>query len=139
VIEKLRFRLWLYAERFRLKVWRGSWLEKRLRRSFYLRKLPAIRRVARAHGYAVGVHGSLTRDFDLIAAPWTDEAADADTLAAAVREAVGGYLRCQSAAETAHAKPCGRRAYVILTDLWPGRYVDLSVMPRGCGASACTP
>jgi len=33
-----------------------------------------IRAIARECGYAVGVHGSLKRDFDLIAAPWADQA-----------------------------------------------------------------
>ena len=36
--------------------------------------LNAIRNVARQHDYAVGVHGSQTRDLDLIVAPWTAEA-----------------------------------------------------------------
>lgn len=39
-------------------------------------KVPDLRtiwRLAREVGYAVGLHGSLRRDVDLIAAPWTDE------------------------------------------------------------------
>ena len=42
-------------------------------------KLPDLRHIwklAREVGYAVGVHGSLKRDFDLIAAPWTNKAVD---------------------------------------------------------------
>ena len=33
-----------------------------------------IRQIARKHGWAIGVHGSLKRDIDLIAVPWTWEA-----------------------------------------------------------------
>jgi len=33
-----------------------------------------IRAIAAEHGWAVGVHGSLTRDIDLIAVPWTPDA-----------------------------------------------------------------
>lgn len=40
-------------------------------------KLPDFRliwEVARGCGYAIGLHGSMKRDVDLIAVPWTDEA-----------------------------------------------------------------
>lgn len=33
-----------------------------------------VREVAKRHGWAIGVHGSLKRDIDLIAIPWTEEA-----------------------------------------------------------------
>lgn len=33
-----------------------------------------IRKVARRHGWAIGVHGSLKRDIDLIGTPWTFQA-----------------------------------------------------------------
>lgn len=34
-----------------------------------------IRTVARNYGWAIGVHGSMVRDIDLIAVPWTHHAA----------------------------------------------------------------
>ena len=37
---------------------------------------PKLADVFRKHGYALAVHGSLASDFDLIAVPWTEEAAD---------------------------------------------------------------
>lgn len=33
-----------------------------------------IRELAKEIGYAIGAHGSLERDLDLIAAPWSEEA-----------------------------------------------------------------
>lgn len=42
----------------------------------YLLRLPKMREMARLHGYALGVHGSQKRDFDLIAIPWVDDASD---------------------------------------------------------------
>jgi len=33
---------------------------------------PQLAEIARKHGYALAVHGSLARDFDLIAVPWID-------------------------------------------------------------------
>jgi hypothetical protein len=39
-------------------------------RQLFDRLITPIRAVARQHGYAVAVHGSLARDIDLIAVPW---------------------------------------------------------------------
>ncbi|MEN9885564.1 MAG: hypothetical protein RL758_142 [Pseudomonadota bacterium] len=101
--------------------------------TFYLSRLPAIREAAEAHGYAIGVHGSLRRDFDLIAAPWRDGAADADTLAHAVAQAACGIDR--AGAYDWEQKPAGRLAtsIPICWPAWHGQagagHIDLSVMP----------
>ena len=57
---------------------------------FYRSRLPAIREAAREHGYAIGVHGSERRDFDLIAMQWREGASDRDTLAEAIQVAACG-------------------------------------------------
>lgn len=100
---------------------------------FYLSRLPAIREAAKAHGYALGLHGSCRRDFDLIAAPWRDGASDAETLAHAVAQAACGIDR--DGAYVWEQKPAGRIATSIPV-CWPGWYgqtgaghIDLSVMP----------
>lgn len=36
----------------------------------YAAMYPMIAEVARDHGYAVTIHGSLARDFDLVCIPW---------------------------------------------------------------------
>jgi hypothetical protein len=94
-----------------------------------------IRRVAREHGYAIGVHGSLARDIDLIAAPWIEECAPAEVLVRAIAAAVDGVIDNLPGNETAGdakrfpvAKPHGRLAWSI--QLGGGPYIDLSVMPR---------
>ncbi len=43
-----------------------------------------IRDIAKDHGWAIGVHGSLERDIDLIAVPWSDTACDLDALLLAI-------------------------------------------------------
>jgi hypothetical protein len=58
--------------------------------AFYRGVLPNIRKVARELGYAIGEHGSLRRDLDLIAVPWTLEHADKDELAGAIQRAACG-------------------------------------------------
>lgn len=82
-----------------------------------------IRRLAREVGYAVGVHGSLERDFDLIATPWTDDAVSAEELAAHIVAGMGGTVLISS------QKPLGRWACNIQIDGWY-KMIDMSVAPR---------
>jgi hypothetical protein len=99
--------------------------------------VPHLTQVARTYGYAIGLHGSMSRDLDLIAVPWTDEAAPAETLVEAIRDAVDGFIRndpptqenkYHSQTRSPVDKPHGRRAWSIY---FSGRrfYIDLSVMP----------
>lgn len=76
----------------------------------FIKLLPAIREVAKTHGYAVGVHGSLARDFDLIAVAWSDGASSPTTVAEAIREVSGGrdYWRADPM-----NKPHGRIAFTF--------------------------
>lgn len=60
-------------------------------KSFYEKILPKLREVARSHGYALGLHGSMTRDFDLIATPWSDVYSSKNDLAFAIQEAACGF------------------------------------------------
>ena len=86
--------------------------------------LARIWELSREVGYAIGLHGSLKRDMDLIAAPWTDEAIGnaglIDHLCAglpAVR--IGGPER----------KSHGRIAVTLQMDGY-FKPIDLSIMPR---------
>jgi len=59
--------------------------------AFYMSRLPAIREAAKECGYAIGLHGSTRRDFDLIAVPWIDKPASRFDLAKAVHFAACGF------------------------------------------------
>lgn len=113
--------------------------------------LPAVQKAARECGYAVGLHGSMERDLDLIAVPWTPDAKGAAELVEAVRCAVSGFIietgtpgaKYDAAADkfvpavvvNPAAKPHGRLAWSI--QLGGAAYVDLSVMPRNGPCAAC--
>ena len=105
------------------------------------RLLPCIRGAAQASGYAIGVHGSMVRDLDLIAAPWADNAADAHDLIDAIRVAieaeVGSCYRCaRDHPDASGAKPHGRMAFnlysghVVRTPQGAYPFIDISVMPK---------
>jgi len=88
-----------------------------------------LREVARRYGYALGVHGSLSYDIDLIACPWRESCASQETVAEAIRKAVEAIV---GAAEVItdkcpEQKPHGRLAWSF--HMGGGPYVDLSVMP----------
>lgn len=98
---------------------------------FYATLYPALVKAARERGYALAIHGTLARDMDLIAVPWTQEAVRAEELIEALMEASGGWMH-DEALRREHdqsARPHGRRAWSIHLG-FEGAYVDVSVMPR---------
>ena len=111
----------------------------------YDRIIGPVRVAARKLGYAVAVHGSLSRDIDLIAVPWTAEAASAREVAEAIMSAikeVNNDIAIQAWAPgkgkeftldgCPGVKPHGRLGWCW--HLGGGPYVDLSVMPRIVGS-----
>lgn len=99
--------------------------------------IPHLSNVARIYGYALGLHGSMARDLDLIAVPWTREAAPNETLVEALRDAVGGMIRndekhagnrWDERTRNPTSKPHGRLAWSIYFANH-NFYIDLSVMP----------
>lgn len=91
------------------------------------RLVERVSKIARDCGYAVAVHGSRSRDLDLIAVPWTDGAVGNRELVEALCER-GRFVLGETA-----GKPHGRVGYVLHGV--PGsagiKYIDLSVTPRG--------
>lgn len=81
-----------------------------------------IRELAREVGYAIAVHGTLERDLDLIAAPWTNEAISAAELINHITVGLGGRI------VEIEQKPLGRYAATIQMDGW-FKNIDLSVCP----------
>lgn len=112
-----------------------QWCERRKRA--YRALLPAIREAARTCGYAIAVHGSEVRDFDLVAIPWADDAMCHEVLANAVKVAAGGKILpafSMVAGDTQNKnpslKPHGRMVWTILLSEGDNpKFIDLSVMP----------
>lgn len=99
----------------------------------YVGILPVLQDAARKCGYALGLHGSINRDMDLIAVPWTAHAVPAEELIQALLKAVvmievhiaGEFER---PSKTPAYRPHGRRTWLI--SLGAGAVIDVSVMPR---------
>lgn len=102
---------------------------------------------ARLVGWSVAVHGSRSRDLDVVAVPWTEEAVDAYTFLEVMRNTTADTLHCGAVISSESMtgrrlptiKPHGRRSFVItfipkrdgqLVEDEQGAhpYIDLSVM-----------
>jgi hypothetical protein len=92
---------------------------------FYAQMFPWLSHTAKEHGYALAVHGSMKRDFDLIAIPWTEKASDTLVFVEAFRVACNGII--DNKKDYPGPKPHGRWTWAI--QLGAGCYIDLSVMP----------
>lgn len=88
-----------------------------------------IRALAREVGYGIGVHGSLQRDLDLIAAPWTAEAVSAQELIDHLCQGLVFNGQPARVAGINEQKPLGRLAVNIHLNGW-FKMIDLSICPR---------
>lgn len=88
--------------------------------------LAQVRVAARRCGYAVGWHGSMARDIDMIAVPWVEHALPPEEMVAHVVKCVRGWLRPSET--NPQRRPHGRLSWAIHL-IGTGTYIDLSVMP----------
>ena len=95
----------------------------------YPKVIPWVREIARKLGYGVAVHGSLLRDLDLVASPWTKWAVDSEQLAYVVWASLPHHF---SEFPQFEEKPHGRKAWHLhFGSDAPGLLsIDLSIMPR---------
>lgn len=104
-------------------------------REYYGVLIKPLRHVAERCGYALGVHGSLGFDIDLIACPWRDGCVGAAYLAEELRKTAAVIIGiCEARnADQPSQKPCGRLAWTfyLVHKGMAGPYIDLSVMPKG--------
>lgn len=89
----------------------------------YCAHYPELAEIARKHGYAMAVHGSMSRDFDLICIPWVYAPSNPQ---AVIDEIVITYATTASA--NPERKPHGRIAYSVCFGFGEF-FADLSFMP----------
>lgn len=95
-----------------------------------------VRKAAHEAGWAIGVHGSLIRDIDLIAVPWREGASSPEELVDAIKEATG-YI--SHGHVLGPPRPGGRRSILLMDKdatfvqtpkgTWTPPCLDLSIMP----------
>lgn len=83
---------------------------------------PYLAEICRSHGYALSVHGSLARDFDLVAIPWAETVSPPQE----VLDSICGKFSVRVIGEPGE-KQHGRVAYTLA---WLGEaFMDFSFMP----------
>lgn len=99
----------------------------------YARVFTIARCLAWQEGYALLMHGSFTRDLDLLAVPWTDRVCEPEHLVLRVEAATGLKIITPKPG----AKPHGRLAWTLaFTGFGDPRFVDIGVMPPAPSSSA---
>lgn len=88
-----------------------------------------LERVAWRHGYCLALHGSMGRDLDIVAIPWTDDADSPDVLLTAVCKFIVGQAKVDIKPGPPTQKAHGRLAYAIPIGFY-GQYLDISILPR---------
>ena len=94
-----------------------------LRPAMFSYRIHEIQSVAHASGYAIAIHGSMQRDLDVIAVPWTDAAISGKRLVRRLCKA----LRL-TVGDGPTQRPHGRRSWALM--MAGAGFMDLSVMPR---------
>lgn len=96
----------------------------------YVGLFPILSELAQEYGYALTVHGSVSRDFDLVAIPWTESAVDprylVESIITRIRENSLFPMSIEEIMGGVEMKPHRRVAYTIPIDA--GAAIDLSVV-----------
>ena len=97
---------------------------------------PKLAEVFVQHGYALAVHGSMARDFDLIAIPWVECPAEPDV----VIDAICGRFAIECYREDTNPvqKPHGRLSYYVIVGFGTCG-LDISFMPIKADRQAAQP
>lgn len=93
----------------------------------YAAFLTKSRIIAEQEGYAIAIHGSLTRDFDLVAIPWTKDCSKPITLLTRLCFNTAWKMQHETPTHREH----GRLVWsLIREEFGDPRFIDFSVMPK---------
>jgi len=90
---------------------------------FWVFRFPELRKVAAECGWALGIHGSVVHDLDLMAMPWIEEHTTSDELADRLAKVADNQHR--KCVKDDKSKPNNRIVYTIFAG---DTYIDLNVI-----------
>jgi len=91
----------------------------------YIGAYKELAEIARSHGYAMAVHGSVARDLDLICIPWTDSASGPQ----AVVDEITTKFAFKETDKPPRLREHGRIVYTLSIS-FGDCFIDMSFMPR---------
>lgn len=91
---------------------------------FYAAMWDDLRKAALEKGWALGLHGSLASDMDIMAMPWTEEAVNALEMILALKKCFDKPKRINLI--ISEDKPNNRVVYTL--SIWADFYLDINVI-----------
>jgi len=96
------------------------------RAAFYASIWPDIMKAAHECGWALGLHGSLASDMDIMAMPWTEDATPVETMIQALSDCFVGSPWKEYHTVPHRGKPNSRVVYTM--SIWSDWYLDINVI-----------
>jgi hypothetical protein len=93
---------------------------------FYAAVLNDLRIAAMKCGWALGLHGSLASDMDIMAMPWTEDARPVEELIQAISDCFTESPWKDEHSIPHYGKPNGRVVYTV--SIWSDFYLDINVI-----------
>lgn len=94
--------------------------------AFYASIYHDLCRAAHGCGWALGLHGSLSSDMDIMAMPWTEDAKPVEEVIQALSGYFDGNIRQQMHGKPYTDKPNNRVVYTMA--IWADYYLDINVI-----------
>jgi hypothetical protein len=100
--------------------------------SFYASIYDDLRNAALKCGWALGLHGSLASDMDIMAMPWTEDATTVEVMVQALSDCFSDNPYKDLHTIPHYGKPHNRVVYTM--SIWKDYYLDINIInsnPRG--------
>jgi hypothetical protein len=95
----------------------------------YARVYSQVRCTAWMYGYAAIMHGSFTRDLDILMVPWTEHVSPAVTPERLIAT-ICGRCNLENSKQDPSEKPHGRIVYTLMfKEFGDPRFIDIGFMP----------
>lgn len=94
--------------------------------AFYASIWPDIKQAATNCGWALGLHGSLSSDMDIMAMPWTEDAKSVEELMQSISDCFTGNMWKDEHIVPHYGKPNNRVVYTM--NIWADFYLDINII-----------
>lgn len=93
---------------------------------FYASMWEDLKKAATNCGWALGLHGSLNSDMDIMAMPWTENAVSPEELISELCKCFTGYEELRRDVIVSQNKPNNRLVYTL--PIWADFYLDINII-----------
>lgn len=98
------------------------------RAAFYASIWPDLKQAATQHGWALGLHGSLATDMDIMAMPWDENASSVEDMLKSISDCFTGSIFKDGHIVPFYGKANGRVVYTMT--IFSDFYLDINIIDR---------